>query len=158
MARLIELLLMRMVEYLDNYHNDPEGIHQTRVTCKRLRSIAKLLRKSLPKRAKQLNAEIRDIARLLSLQRDIEVKLDPRMWPPILAAMYRAERDKLPEDLRLLDQQEEVWIEKEEESIPSAAEPPETIAEKSIEDRRGVLAQNAGLLLNGYGETADALL
>jgi CHAD domain-containing protein len=75
-ARVIHELLACMIGYLDNYQADPDSIHQTRVACKRLRAIAKLLRKSLPKPAKQLNAEIRDISRLLSLQRDAEVKLE----------------------------------------------------------------------------------
>lgn len=76
MARVLQQLLACMIEYLDSYQDNPESIHQTRVACKRLRAIAKLLRKNLPKPAKQLNAEVRDVSRLLSLQRDAEVKLE----------------------------------------------------------------------------------
>ena len=76
LARVTKELISCMLECLKSYPENLEAIHQTRVACKRLRSIAKLLKKNLPKAAKQLNAEIRDIARLLSLQRDAEVKLE----------------------------------------------------------------------------------
>ena len=76
LARVIEELLLHMLDCLQSFPENPEAIHQTRVACKRLRATAKLLKKNLPKPAKQLNAQIRDIARLLSLQRDAEVKLE----------------------------------------------------------------------------------
>jgi len=76
LARVTQALLASMLDALQSYPQNSEAIHQTRVAGKRLRAVAKLLKKSLPKFAKQLNAEIRDIARLLSVQRDAEVKLE----------------------------------------------------------------------------------
>jgi CHAD domain-containing protein len=76
LARVIQELLAHIQDCLNSFPGNSEAIHQTRVACKRLRAIAKLLKKNLPKPARQLNAEIRDIAHLLSLQRDSEVKLE----------------------------------------------------------------------------------
>ncbi|HEY5603907.1 MAG TPA: CHAD domain-containing protein [Gammaproteobacteria bacterium] len=76
LARVTQQFLAGMQESLQSYPDAAQSIHQTRVAGKRLRAIAALLKKNLPKPAKQLNTEIRDIAHLLSLHRDEEVKLE----------------------------------------------------------------------------------
>ncbi|MCI0507602.1 MAG: CHAD domain-containing protein [Gammaproteobacteria bacterium] len=75
LARVIQQLVAGVQEHLQSFPEEVDSIHQTRVAGKNLRAIAALLKKTLPKPAKQLNTEVRDIARLLSLQRDKEVKL-----------------------------------------------------------------------------------
>jgi CHAD domain-containing protein len=75
LARTTCQLLTGMQESLRSFPDSEQSIHQTRVAGKYLRAIAALLKKNLPKQAKLLNTEVRDIAHLLSLQRDKEVKL-----------------------------------------------------------------------------------
>ncbi len=73
--------------------SDPEGVHDTRVACRRMRSALRAFRGCLDPSAAELAAALRELGGLLGPARDAEVRLDrlAEVLPPLAVAVDRSD-------------------------------------------------------------------